>query len=144
MRPGSLDERVVAERSEWVREMLERLRPSPGFHCRVHLRSTDPPAEKVLAHLAIPAPSTCPQLRTFEETPCTLALDGGMVEHPNKHIREAIGFAIGAGWKLRRSSARAIHGGSFCVLTLLDRGAALRCTRPPAAPRTTPVTFDEP
>ena len=29
MTPGSLDERVVAERSEWVREMLERLRALP-------------------------------------------------------------------------------------------------------------------
>jgi uncharacterized protein YutE (UPF0331/DUF86 family) len=27
--PGPLDERVVAERSEWVREMLERIRALP-------------------------------------------------------------------------------------------------------------------
>lgn len=38
-----------------------------------------------------------------------------MAEHPNKHIREAVEYAISAGWTLRRAGARAHTWGLlFC------------------------------
>lgn len=38
-----------------------------------------------------------------------------MAEHPNKHIREAIQYALGKGWRLRKAGPRAhVWGQLFC------------------------------
>ena len=118
-----------------VREMLEQLRALPLDSLAVF--TSDPRLagpKRCSAHVTIPAPSTCSQLRTFEETPCTLALDGGMDEHPNKHIREAIGFAIGAGWRLRRSSARAHTWGLLLCPHAARSGCRLAVYSTPRSP----------
>lgn len=39
-----------------------------------------------------------------------------MSDHPNKHIREAIDYALNHGWRLREAGAHAHIGGMlFCV-----------------------------
>jgi hypothetical protein len=38
-----------------------------------------------------------------------------MAEHPNKHIREAIKYAVGKGWRLRKADPHAhVWGQLFC------------------------------
>lgn len=44
-----------------------------------------------------------------------------MSDHSNKHIREAVGYALEHGWRLRKSGARAhVWGVLFCPHSARD------------------------
>jgi hypothetical protein len=57
-----------------------------------------------------------------------------LADHPNKHIREAIKYAISQGWGLQKASARAhIWGTLYCTQSGRD-GCRIRVMSTPKTP----------
>jgi len=57
-----------------------------------------------------------------------------MPDHPNKHIREVIEYAVSRGWRVQKSSARAhIWGQLFCPLSTRE-GCIIRVFSTPKNP----------
>ena len=52
-----------------------------------------------------------------------------MADHPDKHIREAVNYALSKGWRLKKGGSRAHAWGRLYVLRRPGKAAKFLCSR---------------